>query len=45
MAKKSSKKSTPVVFSATDVPLEKRNLIEASAGTGKHIRLQYLYYD
>jgi exodeoxyribonuclease V beta subunit len=35
MAKKSSKKSTPVVFSATDVPLEKRNLIEASAGTGK----------
>jgi exodeoxyribonuclease V beta subunit len=35
MAKKSTKKSTPVVFSATDVALEKRNLIEASAGTGK----------
>ena len=35
MAKKIVKKSAPISFNASDVLLEQRNLIEASAGTGK----------
>jgi exodeoxyribonuclease V beta subunit len=35
MAKKTVKKSAPISFNASEVNLQKRNLIEASAGTGK----------